>query len=360
MNGEPSVPFPATKGLRQGDPISPFLFAIVMEYLSRSLKGLQKEKEYKFHPRCSKLSITHLSFVDDLLLFARGDIPYGTQLQQCLNQFYRASGLQANQTKSFIYNGGVTQVVKDEMQQRFGYSRGELPVKYLEVSLSTKNMSLAQWQPLIEKIIARISFWTTKNCLMQVAAAKNHWDLAYKVDKLWIRWISSYYIKNQQLDDMPIPQQASWLMLGQLPRVEWKISIFTNEARAKAKFTILMYLQNKLLTSDRLLQWGIPVDTICVMCQLHNESRNHLFVECVFAQRTWNKVLMWLQKQPHGLNSWNQHWRWAMENAKGKSQADATFKMIYAEIIHMIWCERNNRVFEKAGRDVEEIARTIA
>ncbi|XP_070013417.1 uncharacterized protein [Nicotiana sylvestris] len=87
VNGEPSVPFPAAKGLRQGDPISPFLFEIVMEYLSRSLKGLQKEKEYKFPPRCSKLGITHLNFADDLLLFARGDIPYVLSFNNALTNF---------------------------------------------------------------------------------------------------------------------------------------------------------------------------------------------------------------------------------------------------------------------------------
>ncbi|XP_075097802.1 uncharacterized protein LOC142175130 [Nicotiana tabacum] len=105
---------------------------------------------------------------------------------------------------------------------------------------------------------------------------------------------------------------------------------------------------------------GYAIETVCVMCQLHNESRNHLFVECVFAQKIWNMVLIWLQMQPHGLKSWNQHWRCAMDKAKGKSQAVVAFKMIYVEIIHMIWCETNNRVFEKASRDIDEIARTIA
>ncbi|XP_075109142.1 uncharacterized protein LOC142180934 [Nicotiana tabacum] len=190
---------------------------------------------------------------------------------------------------------------------------------------------------------------------------------------------------------MPIPQQASWLVrkligareivdlrqtmaqrnysmmrqfyhqiLGQLPRVKWKAFMFRNEARAKAKFTMWMFLQNKLLTRDRLVQWGMSVDTVCSLCQIHNESRNHHFVECVFAQKVWNKVLMWLQIQPHGRKSWDQHWRWAMKNAKGKSQAAAAFKIVYAEIIHLIWCERNNRVFEKTRRDVDDIARTIA
>ena len=62
VNGQISQSFEAAKGLRQGDPMSPFLFAIAMEYLSRILKGLKDYKQFKYHPRCSKLDITHLCF----------------------------------------------------------------------------------------------------------------------------------------------------------------------------------------------------------------------------------------------------------------------------------------------------------
>ena len=54
--------------------MSPFLFAIAMEYLSRTLKGLKDDKKFKYHPKSSKLDVTHLCFADDLLLFARGDL----------------------------------------------------------------------------------------------------------------------------------------------------------------------------------------------------------------------------------------------------------------------------------------------
>lgn len=50
------------------------------------------------------------------------------------------------------------------------------------------------------------------NLWNRAAIAKNHWDLAHKLDKLWIRWIHSYYIKYQHINTMPIPQQASWLV----------------------------------------------------------------------------------------------------------------------------------------------------
>nr|XP_009780216.1 PREDICTED: uncharacterized protein LOC104229297 [Nicotiana sylvestris] len=68
INGKPSIPFEARESLRQGDPLSHFLFVLEMEYLSRSLKTLKANKQFKFHPRCAKfnwdLQMTYSYFVE--------------------------------------------------------------------------------------------------------------------------------------------------------------------------------------------------------------------------------------------------------------------------------------------------------
>ncbi|XP_019252766.1 PREDICTED: uncharacterized protein LOC109231563 [Nicotiana attenuata] len=162
INGEFTKPFEAAKGLRRGDLISPFLFAIAMEYLSRLLQGLKHTKEYRFHPRCGKLDITHLSFAYDLLMFARGDSKSVSTLHACFMHFSATSRLLANPNKSAIYFGGVAQDIRQEILQNTGYSLGELPFKYLDIPLDTKKLTTLQWQPLIDKIVARISSWTAR------------------------------------------------------------------------------------------------------------------------------------------------------------------------------------------------------
>lgn len=71
INVVPSILFPAKKGFRQGDHVSPFLFVLSMEYLSRLLKNLKWNRELKYHPKCLMVNIVLLGFADYLLLFIR-------------------------------------------------------------------------------------------------------------------------------------------------------------------------------------------------------------------------------------------------------------------------------------------------
>lgn len=112
VNGEQTEPFEARKGLRQGDPISPYLFVICMEYSNRCLKGLHNNKSFPFHPRCKRIGLVHVCFADDLHMFARGDTMSVQQLMSILDTFAAASGLKANQLKSCIYFGGVAEGTK--------------------------------------------------------------------------------------------------------------------------------------------------------------------------------------------------------------------------------------------------------
>ncbi|XP_074277919.1 secreted RxLR effector protein 78-like [Silene latifolia] len=75
INGDRVGFFKGEGGLRQGDPLSPFLFVMSMEILSRTLRYIHKHPQVSYHPKCVPMRLNHLIFADDLMLFVRGDIP---------------------------------------------------------------------------------------------------------------------------------------------------------------------------------------------------------------------------------------------------------------------------------------------
>ncbi|XP_074289431.1 putative mitochondrial protein AtMg01250 [Silene latifolia] len=100
INGRAEGFFPGKRGLRQGDPLSPYLFVLSMEILSRLLRHLPSYPGFSYHPKCVKLNLTHLVFADDQLVFTRGDVPSVVAVARCLEVFAGYSGLQANPFKS--------------------------------------------------------------------------------------------------------------------------------------------------------------------------------------------------------------------------------------------------------------------
>ncbi|GAB2301430.1 hypothetical protein Dimus_039250 [Dionaea muscipula] len=162
VNGGLTGFFRGARGLRQGDPLSPLLFVIVMEYLSRILRRASRSKMFKFHPKCKKLGIVSMCFADDLMIVAKADSASLTIIKNCLDHFGAISGLEANAGKSSIFFGGVDRGRQRDLAGILGFDIGEGVFKYLGVPLTAKKLQIKHYQPLIEKITARISSWTSR------------------------------------------------------------------------------------------------------------------------------------------------------------------------------------------------------
>lgn len=72
VNGSPKGFFKAQRGLRQGDPLSPFLFVIIGEALSKMISmATEANLICGFKPTTSALMVSHLQFADDSLIFCK-------------------------------------------------------------------------------------------------------------------------------------------------------------------------------------------------------------------------------------------------------------------------------------------------
>ena len=164
LNGTPLKPFKMGKGLRQGDPLSPYLFILVSEMLVHFLK---KAKDLNLIDGVpigkDKVRLQHLQFADDTLIFAPKNPDCIRNYFRILDVFAVMSGLHLNYSKSsFIsWNEGDHIWVK-EVARSFGCLYAKCPVKYLGLPLGNTMNRAAAWKPVVEKIQNRLASWKSK------------------------------------------------------------------------------------------------------------------------------------------------------------------------------------------------------
>ncbi|XP_060968724.1 uncharacterized protein LOC133036225 [Cannabis sativa] len=163
MNGRVQGSFKGNKGLRQGDPFSPLLFVLIMEYLTRRLIMAVDQSKFKYHPMCKSLKIISLCFADDLMLFSKGSLSSLQVIKSVLNEFEAASGLAINANKSQLYFGGVKAEEKQAMLREMNMLEGFYPLKYLGVPLRPTKWKAEDCGVIIKKIKQRLHTWATRH-----------------------------------------------------------------------------------------------------------------------------------------------------------------------------------------------------
>ncbi|XP_010520842.1 PREDICTED: uncharacterized protein LOC104799863 [Tarenaya hassleriana] len=102
INEELAGYFKGRRCLRQGDPISPYLFILLMEIFTRMLDRGAIQGRFRTHPRCSQPLITHLTFADDVMIFYTGEVQSIREVVTILEEFSKGSGLAMN-TSNMIF-----------------------------------------------------------------------------------------------------------------------------------------------------------------------------------------------------------------------------------------------------------------
>lgn len=74
VNGEFCGYFKRARGLRQGDPLSPYLFVLAMEVFSQMINKEFVSGAIGYHPAATNPNVTHLAFADDIMIFFDHDI----------------------------------------------------------------------------------------------------------------------------------------------------------------------------------------------------------------------------------------------------------------------------------------------
>ncbi|GJZ81199.1 RNA-directed DNA polymerase, eukaryota, reverse transcriptase zinc-binding domain protein [Tanacetum coccineum] len=164
VNGERLGYFKGGRGLRQGDPISPYLFTLLMEVLNIFIKDeIAKERNFKYHYGCKKLKINHLCFADDLLMLCHGDSISISTIKRGLEKFSKVSGLHPNMNKITMFCSSLSEEEKEVFLNILPFKIGRLLVRYLGVPMMDKKIRVKDCKSLVDKVRQKLCDWKNKS-----------------------------------------------------------------------------------------------------------------------------------------------------------------------------------------------------
>ena len=166
LNGQPGMRFSPSRGIHQGDHLSPYLFLIISEVLSRLIQSAVDKRELLgIQMNTGGPIISHMLFADDTLLFLRADNHISCNLVKFLDAYSVASGQQVNLHKSSVFFGANTpSSVSMELSQILGIPMVVIPRTFLGLPSMWSHSKKQSLAFVKGRILEKIQGW--KQCTL--------------------------------------------------------------------------------------------------------------------------------------------------------------------------------------------------
>jgi len=136
--------FQILKGLRQGDPLSPIFFNIIIDIFDILINKAKYEGQVMgIVPHVIDGGLSILQYADNTILFMDHDIEKATNMKMLLCDFEQLSGPKINYHKSEIFCFGQAKELEQQYLQLFGHQSGKYPFRYLGISMHYRKLSNA-------------------------------------------------------------------------------------------------------------------------------------------------------------------------------------------------------------------------
>nr|GEX01537.1 RNA-directed DNA polymerase, eukaryota [Tanacetum cinerariifolium] len=162
LNGSPSSEFQFYYGLKQGDPLAPYLFLLVMESHHLSVSRAIEAGIFKGIKIDSTLNLSYLFYADDAVFIGEWSPSNLSGITNMLHCFSLLSGLSINLKKSNLLGVGVRSEYVKDAAVNLGCLTMQTPFKYLGVIVGGNCTTSLAWEDTIGNLKARLSKWKLK------------------------------------------------------------------------------------------------------------------------------------------------------------------------------------------------------
>nr|GEX60032.1 RNA-directed DNA polymerase, eukaryota, reverse transcriptase zinc-binding domain protein [Tanacetum cinerariifolium] len=382
INGSPTSEFSIKRGLRQADPLSPFLFILVMEGLNCAMSNAVNSGLIRgIKLGSSGIVLSYLFYADDVIITTDWN-PHDTDnIIRVLYVFHLASGLKINIHKSNIFGIGVTNDEISSMASRTGCAAGCFPFTYLGLPIGA-NMNLTSTVLGSLGIYYLFIFKAPETILNSMESLRSRFFWGGSQDSrnmVWVKWsqVLSFFKKgglqigSLKAFNRALLQKWCWRLLsspnnmwvniikvGCGTRVRFWNDIWIGDSPLHTRYNRLYRLdQDKdCLIIDRIVNdrlphrlnlssRGLDIPTIsCYSCNGNVEYVDHVFFECDLVKeirclvRKWCDIFIPMFASYDTWNSWFSTW----QATKAKSRR---LYIIFAALFWWIWRYRNSVTF---------------
>lgn len=160
-NGARCEYFRPQRGIRQGYPISPYLFVLCMDKLSHLIEHEVKSKNWRiFQMGKQGPVISHLMFSDDLLLFGEAMETLMNCVMKTLQTFCSMSGQEvSNEKTSILFSANVSRINMNKLLQISEFKETQNFGKYLDVPLKGRKLKATDYHYMVDKISNNLAAW---------------------------------------------------------------------------------------------------------------------------------------------------------------------------------------------------------
>ncbi|GJT98864.1 RNA-directed DNA polymerase, eukaryota, reverse transcriptase zinc-binding domain protein [Tanacetum coccineum] len=414
INGTLHGYFKGERGLRQGDPMSPYLFTLVMEVLTLMLRRRVRNSDtFTYHPNCSHLNIINLCFADDLFLFAHGDVNSARVIMEALDEFKNTLGLVPSLPKSTAYFSNVLNYIKLDILNVLSFEEGKFPVKYLGVPLVSSRLIYRGCKELVEKVKRDMRKGGAKVAWESVCLPKTEgglglrklnvfnkalisihiWSILSLKESIWVKWIHVYKLRGHNFWDLPLSGNVSW---------GWRKIL---QVRPLIRQFIWYHLGEGNTVSAWFDWWCLlsPLSHLVTPRDIHRAGFNMAStVYDIVTNGSWKWPNEWRLKYPSlytitfpslvpnsldeivwktrndmdsGFSVWQQVQSFTgvpnmpssldmivnllSPEARERSARSIIVKLVFAASCYFIWQERNNRLFKNQKRSEDQLIEVI-